>query len=188
MRIEINRYAWVLIISILLSGCAGTWTRVNSENTVFKSSYYTTTLPLGWVRIATSNSLRITRDGSDIQRIEINFYTHEKAFEKLKKSASPDMLPKELAELYISNFKAQDANGLPSLEIISNRPAQISGQQGFQLHLKFTDGNGLDHESLVNGFANDKGFYVVRYIAPSLHFFQQHKEQYQATVTHFKST
>jgi hypothetical protein len=155
---------------------------------VFENSYYKTTLPVGWVHIAINDSLLITRDGPGIQRIEINYYEHKKAFEKLKKSSSSNMLPSELAELYISNLKAADTNGLPSLEVISNEPTEISGQQGFALHLKFTTESGLHHESLVKGFAIDKGFYVTSYIAPSLHFFKQYKEKYQVVVSHFQST
>ena len=189
MRQHIKNRIWLPVaIILLLSGCAGTWTRVDDSTKAFKTSNYQALLPMGWVLITLDDDLFITRDGVGIQQIEIIYQPHDKAFEKLKKSSSAEMLPGELAELYIGEIKANNANGLPSLKVITNEPTEIGGYQGFHLHLKYTAGNGLHHESLVHGFANQKGFYLVRYIAPSLHFFSKYKDVYQNVVSSFKAS
>ncbi len=181
-----NKTWLILTLTLLITGCAGTWTRVDNTNRIFKNNRYRVSLPIGWVHIAINDDLLITRDGIGIQRIEVLFKPHEDAFEKLEESSSADILTGELAELYIAELKAQDANGLPSLDVITNEPTEIGGHHGFQLHLKFTAENGLHHESLVKGFTNSEGYYVLRYTAPSLHFFSKHKDVFQNVVKDFK--
>jgi len=189
MRQHMKSKIWLsAVIMLLLAGCVGTWTRVDDSTKAFSTSNYQALLPMGWVLITINDALFVTRDGIGIQQIEILYQPHDKAFEKLKKSSSAEMLPSELAELYIGETKANNANGLPSLEAISNEPTEIGGHQGFYLHLKYTADNGLHHESLVNGFANQKGFYVIKYTAPSLHFFSKYKNAYKDVVSSFKAS
>jgi len=189
MKRHMNNRIWLLIaIVLLLAGCVGTWTRVDDSTKEFKTNNYQVLLPMGWVLITLNDAVFVTRDGIGIQQIEVLYRPHDKAFEKLKKSSSAEMLPEELAELYIGETKANYANGLPSLKVITNEPTEIDGHQGFYLHLKYTADNGLHHESLVNGFANQKGLYVIRYIAPSLHFFSTYKGAYQNVVSSFKAS
>lgn len=176
------------LVALFLSACNNAWVRVDSAGIDYKDAHYQLKLPLDWVRIVNNDTLIITRDGPEIQRIEIKYRPHEKAFEKLEKGSTIEILPSELAELYIADFKAQDQNGLPSLKILNNEPASIAGNQGFQLHLQYTNAKGLEYEALVKGFTNKDGFYVLRYVAPSLHFFKRDKESYQRTLISFKAT
>ncbi len=187
-RAHVHRSWLLILITLLLGGCASVWTHVDATNAEYQSAHYRLTLPLGWVRIAAGENLVITRDGPAIQMIAISFHPHEKAFEKLEKDSSTDLLPSELAELYVAEFKAQDPNGLPSLEILSNEPAQIAGHQGFRLHLGYTSDTGLQYQTLVTGFVNKDGLFVLRYIAPSLHFFVRDQEIFQSTVNGFRTT
>lgn len=188
MKQRLRNKLWpTLLLCLLLAGCNNAWVRVDSGGIDYKDAHYQLKLPLDWVRIVNNDTLVITRDGPDIQRIDIKFSPHKKAFEKLKKESTTEMLPSELAELYIADFRAQDQNGLPSLQVLSNEPATIAGNQGFQLHLQYTNAKGLEYEVLVKGFTTKDGFYVLRYAAPSLHFFERDKESYQRALNSFKT-
>jgi len=76
------------------------------------------------------------------------------------------MLPSELADLAIAELRAGQEQKLPSLEVLSNAPAEIGGHNGFALHLRFQTDQGLRMELLMRGFVDQRGFYLLTYRAP----------------------
>lgn len=107
---------------------------------------------------------------------------HEEAFNDIKAQSKADMLPTELAELYIAELKKEDSDGLPSLKIISNEPARIAGHDAFHLHLSYQISNGLEYQMLAVGFVTEKYFYLVSYTAPTLLFFERSRESYDQVL------
>jgi len=159
---------------------------MESPDTSIKTAYYNTSLPVGWLKFQLQNTVKASLDGMDIQQLAIKFSKHEKAFEKIEKQSSENMLPSELADLYIANLKAEDENGLPSLEILSSVPINIQGVNGFELELQFVNNRGLRYQVKVSGFANEKGFFTIHYRAPVLHFYERDKNVYKHVINSFK--
>jgi hypothetical protein len=177
----------IVCLSLLaLAGCAATWVRVDDADRRYAGEHYTVTLPAGWMRSQTEDSLMLSRDGLDLQRIVIEYRPHDKAFEKLGKSSSAGMLPSELAELTIAELKASQDEGLPSLEILDNRPTQIAGHTGYALHLRFKTDAGLRIEVLLRGFVDEQGLYQLLYRAPTLHYFGRDREVYESVAGSMK--
>ena len=168
------------LLMLLLSGCAATWVRVDDADRRYSGEHYSVTLPSGWMRSLAGDSLVLSRDGLDLQRIVIEYRPHDKAFGNLEKTSSADMLPSELAELTIAELKAAQDEGLPSLEILDNRPVEIAGHTGYALHLRFRTDAGLRIEVLLRGFVDEHGLYQLLYRAPTLHYFGRDRAVYES--------
>jgi hypothetical protein len=174
------------LLAVLLAGCTANWVRVEQSDRRYAGEHYSVTLPAGWMRMESADSLVLSRDGLDLQRIVIEFRPHEKAFEKIERSSSADMLPSELAELTIAELKSSQEDGLPSLEILDNRPVEIAGHTGYSLHLRFKTDEGLRIEMLLRGFVDEAGLYQFRYRAPTLHYFSRDREAYETVSDSFQ--
>lgn len=172
----------VCLLALSLAGCAATWVRVEDADRRYRGEHYSITLPAGWMRSEAGDRLVLSRDGLDLQRIVIEFRPHEKAFEEIGKASSSGMLPSELAELTIAELKASQEEGLPSLEILDNRPVSLAGHTGYALHLRFKTDAGLRIEVLLRGFVDENGMYQLMYRAPTLHYFGRDREVYESVT------
>jgi len=169
-----------ILLALLLAGCATTWARIDDADRNYQHAQYRATLPAGWLRLESDDSLILSRDGILVQHIGIQFKTHAEAFEKIKKTSSPSMLPSELAALAIAEFKATQEEGLPSLEILHNRPVEMAGRTGFDLHLRYKTDTGLNMDMLLRGIVAESGYYLVEFSAPSLHYFQRDRQHFES--------
>lgn len=177
----------LLVITLILSivGCA-IWTRIEKTETVSgPDNAYSVELPEGWVRASiVQDRILITRDGPRIQFIEIVNLAHDKAFPTLKKTSTGDMLPTEIAELYVAELKSQE--GMGGLTVMENNPADIGGHPGFRLNLRFKTVRGLEYGRSVHGYADTSGVYLLSYQAPMLRYFNQGVTTFEQTVKTFK--
>jgi hypothetical protein len=176
----------VILTGVLIAGCATTWTRVDDASRSYQGEHYRVMLPAGWMRLENGGNLLLSKDGIDLQRIIIEYHTHDKAFEKLKKTSSAAMLPSELAELTIAELKASQKDSLPSLKVISNSPVEIAGHTGFQLHLVYKTDDGLRIEMLMQGFADADGYYLLSYRAPTLYYFGRDRAVFESVCASFR--
>jgi hypothetical protein len=175
---------WLLIG--LLAGCATSWVRVDDVNRQYRNEFYRVTLPPGWYRYQSGDSLLLSKDGLDLQRILIQYHPHDQAFETLEKPSSVAMLPSELAELTIAEIKAGQEGGLPSMVVLDNVPMEIAGRGGFSLHLRFKTDAGLRIELLACGFVDERGFYLLMYRAPTLHYFDRDRQVFESVTESFR--
>jgi len=181
-----TKQIFLVLALVALAGCQGLWTRIDATSVAYKGDHYAVDLPTDWVRMQKNKIMLTTRDGAGVQSITFGFHEHAEAFEETEQESTPDMLPSELAGRYIAELRAADEHGLPSLEVLANRPATIDGTLGFELHLRFLSDDGLSYERLVSGYANEAGFSVISYQAPSLHFFERDRGTYRQVLQTFK--
>jgi hypothetical protein len=68
---------------------------------------YAITLPSGWAWIKYNDKapLLSSHDGPDLQAIRVYFRTPDKAFPAIEEKSSPDMMPRELAELFVADLR-----------------------------------------------------------------------------------
>ena len=179
-------WAITLAILLILTGCAATWVKVNDTGKHNQGEHYSVTLPLGWLCLDSNDSLILSKDGVLLQYISIQYRPHENAFEKIDKNSSSTMLPSELAELTIAEFKATHNEGLPSLEILQNTPVELAGHTGFGIHLRYKTDAGLRIDLLLRGVVDESGFYLVKYSAPTLHYFERDLQTYDSVTASLK--
>ena len=173
----------VVFVLMLLAGCAGSWVKVDDAGRTYVGEHYSSTLPTGWMRIESGDALIVSKDGILLQYISILYKPHKNAFETIEKDSSATMLPSELAELTIAEIKAAEDEGLPSLEILGNVPVEMAGHTGFSLHIRYKTTDGLRMEMLLRGVVDENGFYLVKYSAPTLHYFDRDRHAYEEVVT-----
>lgn len=181
--------ALLLILVLLLTACATPQRaqRVGTPQTAAPDNTYTIDLPTGWVRQASvdSKSLLASRNGYLLESIVVDHAPAAKAFPKTKKAASVEMLPTELAELEIAEIKAQNVFA-STLVVLENEPAEISGVEGYRLHLSYRNARGLELQSVVYGMVDASGYYRIQYNAPVLYYFGKYYPDFTATIASFQ--
>src|SRR5882724_4141807 len=198
----------ILALSMLLAlvgGCAPVpyWTLTDDANGVLKSTSFEMTVPAGWTRTTTADTWEkvtvddkaqtllleqatASRDGVGIHAITVTRRYPDTAFPTIKKKSSAKMLPLEAADLYVSELRKR--NGLERLKVLSNKPAQIDGKQGFELAMEFKNDDGLRIRIVSNGFVDKTGFYTINYRAPVLYFYDRDYNDYAKLVRSFRQS
>lgn len=174
----------VLTLALTLAGCA-VWQRVDTPRAEAPDKSYSVDLPVGWVRLMlNTDGLEVTRDGLALNRIQVRRVDLAKAFPTLKKAANADMLPSELAELQIAEFKSADQETVISVH--ENAPAMVGGQPGYRLHLQYRNPRGLGMDRIVQGCATAKGYFTLSYEAPGLHYWQRDLPAFEKAAASFR--
>jgi hypothetical protein len=193
----------LIVVAILTSGCATTsyWTMTDDMNRVAQSNSFQMSVPEGWVRSAEADtweqveidnelhtilleSMTVTRDGTSLHAITVTRRYADNAFPTLKKKSTASMLPVEVADLYVAELRKR--NGLERLEILSNKPAQVDGKQGFQLVLQYRNDDGLRVRVESYGFVDKTGFYTINYRAPYLYYYDRDRNAFTELVQSFR--
>jgi len=171
-----------LLLGLLLASLAActTMTRVDSSNRVeTRTSDYSVELPLGWVKFTDSSSgTFITRDGPALNAIVISRQPHDVKLPRTKRTTRADMLPHELAELALAEWKSNDATA--NLEVVSNTPASLGGQPAVRLHIRYKNERGLPIERVMIGMVDAKGRLTLQYEAPGIVYFQRSLPDFEA--------
>lgn len=187
------------LIVILLGGCT-TWTQVQKSNQQHKSGAYSVILPDGWMQWEAGRNkymvaagatkkniaverIQVTKDGPQLQYIDIIYFKKEDAFPHVKKKLTAGMLPSEVADYEIAELKAR--TGIAHMKVLKNAPAVIAGNPGFMLHVRYRNSGGLRIDEVVYGFNDDNGLYTVTYRAPVLHYFDRDYETFKSVVASF---
>jgi len=171
-----------LLLGLLLASLAACtpWARVDSSSRVeTRTSDYSVELPLGWVK-ATDNSSGtfITRDGPALNAIVIARQPHDVKLPRTKRTTRADMLPHELAELALAEWKSNDTTA--HHEVISNTPATLGGLPAVRLHIRYKNERGLPIERVMIGMVDAKGRLTLQYEAPGIVYFQRSLPDFEA--------
>lgn len=153
-----------------------------------KASGYSIQFPAGWryQKMAFGDESLATRDGPWLQAIYVDFRKHKKAFPGLKKDATPDMMPQELAEKLVADFTI--SRGLQNMQVLSDQPTELAGLPAFRLHLAYrtaVDAGSVRYEEYVVGANSPQGIFVIHYRAPVLHYFARDVEAYEQSLASF---
>lgn len=198
-----NKFLTLIAIALLTTGCAPRpyWTLTDDMNRVVKSTSFEVTVPEGWVRstdpatwerVEIDNevqtimleSVSVTRDGPGIHGIGITRRYHDTAFPTLKKKSNANMLPPEVADLYVSELRKR--SDLERLTVLSNKPAKVANKQAFQLEMEYKNDDGLRIRILTYGFVDKTGFYTISYRAPYLYYYKRDYKEFTKLVGSFR--
>ena len=186
-----------------LSGCAPTpyWTLTENANKVAKSTSFEIVVPEGWNRTTAADTwdrltiddkvqtvllerMTASRDGVGLHTITITRRYPDTAFPTIKKKSTANMLPFEVADLYVSDLRKR--TGLERLKVLSNKPAQVNGKPAFQLVMEFKNDDGLRIRIVSHGFVDKTGFYTINYRAPTLYYYERDYGEYAKLVRSFR--
>ncbi len=175
------------LLFVVASGCATgpEWQRTTGEEEVHDEAGYSVTLPAGWfwMRKDANSPMIATHDGPDLQAIRVFHRDHGKAFPNIGQASSPEMQPRELAELFVAEVRKE--HGFGSLEVLENAPAEFGGAAGFRIKVEWRDEGGVRYHGLVYGCATEEGFYVMYYHAPRLHYYAASEPLFESAVDSF---
>jgi len=164
-----------------LAACAP-WTRVDQASRAeSKRDDYTLELPLGWVRhTGSANDFFVTRDGPALNLIVVNRQPHDRKLPHTKRETRADMLPHEIAELAIAEWKSADATA--NLEVVSNTPVLLGGKPAVRVHVRFKNDRGLPIDRVMVALVDAKGRLSIQYEAPAIVYFQRGLADFEAMV------
>jgi len=177
---------WVLLVVLLATGCAP-WVKTDSPVTS-QSLQFQVTPPQGWMRRNSDSSFQITRDGLSLQTVVISRVgvNEEKQFAHTKRRVSAEMLPQEIAEVFIDDYQVDTAFPFEAVE--ENAPETISGKPGCRLRLAYRNKDGLRFRCQIYAFVSDGWFYWISYAAPARHYFDRDLPAVETMVRSFRLT
>jgi hypothetical protein len=182
--------ASMFVILFAGAGCAPMPpSRVDTARSEGPDKSYTVDLPIGWIKQGSpdSRNLFASRDGFLLEAIAIKKQPIKEAFPKTKKAATAQMLPAELAELEIAEIKSQD-QFTAALTVTQNEPAEIAGQEGFCLRVRFRNTGGLEIQRVVYGLVDKSAYYEIAFQAPMLYYFDKYYPDFEKVVESFQLT
>jgi hypothetical protein len=173
----------LFIVCLMLAGCA-TWVDVGGQYEM-SSQNFSIDLPEGWRRYnLISDQLIITKEGVGLQKVIIKRTAIDEKLPFAQKKISADMLPQEVAEIVIDNFRSNP--DIANAVVVANGPSEISGQPGFKLVVTFQTKEGLNKKGVFYGLLAGDKFYQIVYAAPQRYYFDKDLQAFEATVSSFK--
>lgn len=171
-----GRRAWRgFAIGLLLASLAACtpWTRIDpGSRHESKRDDYSLELPLGWVRrTADANDYFITRDGPALNYIVVNRQPHHRKLPRTQRETRANMLPHELAELTVAEWKNTTATA--NLELLTNTPVMLGGRPAARVHIRYRNERGLPIERVLVSLVDPRGRLSIQYEAPAIVYFQR---------------
>ncbi len=188
---------WTLLVSVLMVACSPAWTLVNDTNNRVHLNDIAFSLPKQWMLYndhdnnytSINNGNRkdnlvrrvvLSRNGLNLDYIDIIEFNAESAFPSIERPAHQDLLPSELAELFIAEQKT--TLGIDHVEVLDSQPVVIAGRDGFMVQLQFKNRAGLELQQRTYGFTTADRYYAFYYRAPSLHYFANSLPEFERLI------
>lgn len=173
------------LLCLVVAGCA-TWQYIPGRDETWKRSYFEATLPSEWVKYNGPELLILTKDGLELNRISVvqHKMDSDKEFPQSKKKIEKDMLAQDIAQLIVNEISL-DREALLNLEVLENKPAQISGVEGFKLVYTYNTNDFLKYKHVFYGFIWKKNFYSIEFLATQQHYFDTNVNDFDSFVSSF---
>ncbi len=182
-----KRLIILTLVTLLLAACAPQWTYLRGYHSRhIASSRYDVILPARWVSLRTNDSLVVSCDGPQLQKIVLTVRPQVKAFPKIKQASRADMLPSDLSAHFIAELRAEDAHGLPSLKVEEEGPADLGGHPGFRVLVTYSTTDGVSYRLLAYGMADKKGYVQLIYNAPAIYDFDRSRSNLETVRASLK--
>ncbi|MFZ5511129.1 MAG: hypothetical protein ACOZCP_13855 [Pseudomonadota bacterium] len=176
---------FLVTLVLMLGGCVTTWTRLDQGQVKGPDDKFSVEVPPGWVQFSFNrNSLQITRDGLQIQFIDVALQSPEQQFKRSKKSVGAATLPSELAALVLAELRA----GLEpmAVTVLENTPATVAGKPGFKLHVQYRNDRGALFDRLVYGALHEGKVLTFSYHALDTHYFRRDLPVFEKIVASYR--
>ncbi len=172
---------------LFLSGCAilSPWTQLRNAEYKDGARDFAAVVPVGWMRFNLPAYFIMTKDGTVLDKIVVDRRKFNSKLEFTKKVYTKDMVPQDLAEVEIDNLRA--SGQFSRVEVLSNTPATIGGQEGFRIEYTYVVTNGgLRMQGIHYGFRYKDWIYRVYYEASKQHYFEKSRKDFERFVESFR--
>src|SRR5207253_4624160 len=166
MSDSIKRY--IVILLLLLPGCAP-WSLVGGKYGSSDNGYEVE-LPGNWRKQNfIRDNLTLTKDGLALQRVVIGRFTIDKDVPHTKRKLLKAMLPHDVAEVVIDDFRANQQ--VSNFQVIENLPVKVAGDPGFKIVYSYQTTENLKKMGAYYGALHKQWLYFLLYEAPARHYF-----------------
>lgn len=141
-------------------------------------------LPEGWMRVNVDETMLITRDGLNLQRIQVARHELGKPLKNSKRAPRAGMEPSEIADLVSGELSSGE--GITGVKVVESSPATLSGARGFRLVITFKDEDGLRRRAVAYGLMGQKALWIVAYQAPQRHYYEQDLAAFERSARTFR--
>lgn len=171
------------LVALFLSACQ-TWFPGGTSFTS-KDQAFTLQAPSDWMYTTRLGcDFAATREGLILQEILVEHRELKDALKNSKRELTASLAPFEVAEAFVDDLRSDHT--LLSLEIKSNTPATIGGQPGFHLVYSFHTNDKLRLTEECYGCVVNNRLWLVRYRAPTRHYFELGRHVFADTVKTFQ--
>ncbi len=175
-----NRFALTLLVT-LIAGCQS-WKYIDTQNTLLDSEMYSLHMPVDWKQHEFGDITYLSLDGIQLNMITISHEKYSELDDKEKTVESKlveSMLIEEIGEVYYSilakQFEVQNIN----LELLSNSPISIDGNDGFYLNMLAKGSKGLEIAVEAKGVKHKDGVLIFKYQAPVLVYYERSHQDFK---------
>ena len=163
-----------------MSGC-GRWTKRGGPYK-FSSYRFQCVIPNDWMQDYDYIFI-ITRDGLSLQKITVERIKINDKLSGTKKTLKKNMSAMEQAETIIDNNKSNTS--IFNYTVISNKPAIVSGDNGFRLMTEYRTTDDVRYRNVSYGFMKGDLFYIISYNAPIRYYFDKDINTFEEFVKSF---
>jgi len=170
---------------ILLLGAAGFMACAHTGGVPQPASYdFTIDIPEGWRKIDNNRYLFLTKENPFLQYVMVQNRPIGMMFRHTKKKIQKEMMPEEAAQIIIDEITSDE--NILNFSVLSNRPAEIQGHDGFQILFTYNDKEGSRFKTLYYGFIKEDTFFNLRYTAADQIYFQRDVEAFRRMLNSFQ--
>ncbi len=153
----------------LLTACA-VWSPINGEYQNSRNEYKVS-VPAGWMRLNQHRHLVMSKNGPLLDLIQFRVLNIKKPLPYTKKMLYKDMMAQELSEILIDDYTSSPEN--LDLQVISNKPSDISSMKGIRVEFTSKTKEGLKKKTVFYGLLSGEFLYCVEYSAAHTHYFDE---------------
>jgi len=173
----------LLLIALLLSGCATTWKKTESTEYLDKQVKFAATLPAGWMYFP-GMTFAATKDGVQLDLILVETIKFNQDLSSTKRQFKTGMLANELAEVDIDNYRSNA--GILHFEILDNQIVELDGKDAYKFMFRYQTTEGMKRKGIVYGIVHRDRVYRVVYTAAEQHYFDLNQQAFEGFIQGFR--
>jgi len=150
-----------------------------------KNDAFTVRAPDGWrYAVKLGFDFLASKDGPVLQQIWVEHRDLKETLPNSKRTLAASLSPFELGEAFADDLRAD--HKLLAFELKENMPATLGGEAGFKLTFSFHTEDKLRLSETVYGCIHGGKLWLLRYRAPTRHYFERDTATFEKTVQSFR--
>jgi len=174
----------LLLVTLMFSGCFSIWKHLKRQDYKDRKRVFTAQVPVDWMRHNWSNYFLMTKDGTALNYVRVDRMKFKSELEYTNKKYNQEMLPPELAEVSINNF--QSNKNISFFRVLKNEPADINGEDAYNIEYSFETKSGLKKKGIEYGFIFDEHAYRIRFEAADQHYYASTENDFNEFLSSFQ--
>ena len=181
-RFRPHRLASILLF-VLGTGCAPAFVPIEASTPrpfVMPTHEMKMNLPMNWMSEyygPMAGYFFFTVHGKELEEIWIRRFPKTTIVKGTNRPIADHMTIQEIAAVSIDSRRLDD--GVGAFEVVSNKPAQIGGQDCFRLEYRHRNAIGLQQRTVEYGCPVGAWMYRFEFMAPEQHYFERYLPDFE---------